>query len=158
MTSLEHVREVFAALTSGWQGGFLEYVHPDVEWEVLGTHPLAGHYRDREAFVAGTSARLAPHLRAALALEVVDVFVSGDRAVVELIGEAEQIDGQPYRNEYCWIVRFDSDGRIAQVRSYMDSVAVTRAMAAGGPSTAGGEGQTDGQQQAEDQLEPGGLA
>ncbi len=122
--SPEHVAAVFADLAAGWQGGFLRHVSPEVRWRVLGSHPLAGDYRTLDDFVAGTSARLDPRLREPLSLRVVGVLVAGPWAVVELTAESVQNNGRSYRNEYCWLVRFDGDGVIVEVRSYLDSAAV----------------------------------
>lgn len=124
----DSVRRLFASLEQGWAAGFLDAVRPDVRWEVLGSHPLAGDYDDVDAFVAGTSGALAPYLVAGVRLRVVSVLLAGRTAVVELVGSAVRRDGRDYRNEYCWIVQFDRDGRIAHVRSYMDSAAVAAAM------------------------------
>lgn len=122
--SRQHVDAVFADLAAGWQGGFLRHVSPQVRWQVLGSHPLAGDYRTVEDFVAGTSARLDPRLRDPLSLHVVGILLAGAWAVVELTAESVQNNGRTYRNEYCWLVRFDSEGLIVEVRSYLDSAAV----------------------------------
>ncbi|TXH42197.1 MAG: ketosteroid isomerase [Actinobacteria bacterium] len=122
------IRRIFASLEQGWEAGFLDAVRPDVRWEVLGSHPLAGDYRGVDAFVAGTSAALAPYLEAGVQLSVVGVLVKGRTAVVELVGTARRRDGREYTNEYCWIVDFDAEGRIEHVRSYLDSAAVAAAM------------------------------
>ena len=79
------IRRIFASLEQGWEAGFLDAVRPDVRWEVLGSHPLAGDYRGVDAFVAGTSAALAPYLEAGVQLSVVGVLVKGRTAVVELV-------------------------------------------------------------------------
>ncbi len=124
------IRRLFASLEQGWEAGFLEAVRPDVRWEVLGSHPLAGDYRGLDEFVAGTSAALGPYLESGVRLSVVSVLMADERtAVVELVGSARRRDGLEYFNEYCWIVRFDTHGRIGHVRSYMDSAAVAAAMA-----------------------------
>ena len=43
----ENVREIFKGLENGDGGAFFERVADDVDWIVMGTHPLAGHYRTR---------------------------------------------------------------------------------------------------------------
>jgi ketosteroid isomerase-like protein len=37
---------------------FFNHVADDVDWTVMGTHPLAGHYLGKQAFIAGTFAKL----------------------------------------------------------------------------------------------------
>ena len=37
---------------------FFEHVADNVDWTVMGTHPLAGHYDSKKAFIEGTFAKL----------------------------------------------------------------------------------------------------
>jgi uncharacterized protein len=54
----EFVRKIFTGLETGDGADFFEHVADDVDWTVMGTHPLAGHYRSKTAFLAGTFAKL----------------------------------------------------------------------------------------------------
>ena len=47
-----------------------------------------------------------------------------DRVVIEARGEAQTKDGRPYNNSYCIVVTV-RDGKVAQVREYLDSELVT---------------------------------
>lgn len=42
--SAERVREIFKGLETGDGAAFFEHVADDVDWTMMGTHPLAGHY------------------------------------------------------------------------------------------------------------------
>jgi ketosteroid isomerase-like protein len=53
----DYVRQVFKGLEDGDGAEFFRYVSDDVDWTVEGTHPLAGHYRSKANFVAGTFLR-----------------------------------------------------------------------------------------------------
>ena len=55
----DHVREIFKGLESGDGSIFFKHVAEDVDWFVMGTHPLAGHYLSKKAFIDGTFAKLA---------------------------------------------------------------------------------------------------
>jgi len=48
------VRKMFAGLEHGDGAGFFAHVADDVDWTVMGTHPLAGHYKSKTDFIAGT--------------------------------------------------------------------------------------------------------
>jgi hypothetical protein len=61
---------------------------------VEGTHPLAGHYRSKQAFIAGTFTKLAKALPEGTELHVENVLVSGDWAVVELHSLATAKNGR----------------------------------------------------------------
>jgi len=54
----ESVREIFKGLENGDGAAFFERVADDVDWTVMGTHPLAGHYPSKKAFVEGTFSKL----------------------------------------------------------------------------------------------------
>jgi ketosteroid isomerase-like protein len=69
---------------------------------VIGTHPLAGHYRSKK-----------------------DLIVKDDETVVELHSLATANNGMRFDNRYCWVVYFRG-GLIVRVRVYLDSAMVAR--------------------------------
>jgi uncharacterized protein len=119
------VRKLFAHLETGKGDKFFAQVADDVDWSVMGTHPLAGHYTSKADFIEHTFARLNGLLEQGVILKVTDVLVSGDRAAVEMRSLSRAINGKPFDNTYCWVVRF-SDGEIVEVRAYVDSALVQR--------------------------------
>jgi ketosteroid isomerase-like protein len=121
----EHVRNVFLKLESGDPESFFENVADDVDWTVLGTHPLAGRYRSKEGFLRNTFARIGRALREPPRLTVRNVLVDGSCAAVELRMERVARTGMEFNNDYCWIVRF-CDGKIVEARAYLDSALVQR--------------------------------
>jgi uncharacterized protein len=124
----EYVRKVFRGLETGNGAAFFEHVADDVDWTVMGTHPLAGHYTSKAAFIAGTFDKLSEVLCDGAQLSVEDLSVNGDRAVVELRSGATAKNGMRFDNRYCWIVDFHGDV-IVQVRAYLDSAMVARLFA-----------------------------
>jgi hypothetical protein len=121
----DRVREIFKGLENGDGAAFFDYVADNVDWIVEGTHPLAGHYLSKKAFIDGTFAKLAKVLPQGTELHVEHVLVSGDWAVVELHSLATAKNGLRFDNRYCWVCRF-SDGKIVEVRAYLDSALVAR--------------------------------
>jgi ketosteroid isomerase-like protein len=119
------VSEVFKGLENGDGATFFERVADDVDWTVMGTHPLAGHYRSKKAFREGTFAKLSQVLPQGAQLQVEDLIVKGDEAVVELHSLATAKNGMRFDNRYCWVVYF-RDGLIVRVRAYLDSAMVAR--------------------------------
>lgn len=119
------VRSIFSGLESGDEAAFFAHVADDVDWTVEGTHPLAGHYRSKAAFREQTFAKLAKILPQGARLRVTNVLVSGDWAVIELRSMATARNGFRFDNGYCWVSRF-ADGRIVEVRAYLDSALVQR--------------------------------
>jgi ketosteroid isomerase-like protein len=119
------VREIFKGLESGDGAAFFEHVADNVDWIVEGTHPLAGHYLSKKAFIAGTFAKLGQVLPQGAQLHTEHVIVQDDEAVVELHSLATAKNGMRFDNRYCWVVYFQN-GVIVRVRAYLDSVMVAR--------------------------------
>jgi uncharacterized protein len=88
-----------------------------------GTHPLAGPYLSKQAFLDAAFARLDGVLSGGVHLEVEHVFVDGGTAIVELYSTSTTNEGAPFANRYCWICRFDGDS-VVTVRAYLDSTMV----------------------------------
>jgi ketosteroid isomerase-like protein len=119
------VRKIFSGLEHGDGAAFFEHVADDVDWIVMGTHPLAGHYKSKSDFIAGTFAKLGKVLPDGAQLHVEHLLVADDQAVVELHSEATAKNGMRFDNRYCWVVYF-RDNIIVRVRAYLDSTMVSR--------------------------------
>ena len=119
------VRNIFKGLETGDGTDFFKHVADDVDWTVMGTHPLAGHYRSKKSFIAGTFAKLGQVLPQGAQLQVEHLLVKDDEAVVELHSLATAKNGMRFDNRYCWVVHFQ-DGVIVRVRAYLDSALVAR--------------------------------
>ena len=121
----QYVRKLFKGLESGDGASFFEHVDDKVDWIVEGTHPLAGHYRSKADFVAGTFAKLGKVLPQGAQLVVEHVLVKDNDAVVELRSLAIARNGFRFDNRYCWVVHFNG-AVIDRVRAYLDSAMVAR--------------------------------
>ena len=122
------VRKIFKGLEQGDGASFFEHVDDKVDWIVEGIHPLAGHYKSKSDFVAGTFAKLAEVLPRGAQLVVEHLLVKDDQAVVELHSLATAKNGLRFDNRYCWVCRFAND-TIVEVRAYLDSALVARLFA-----------------------------
>jgi uncharacterized protein len=80
----DFVGRIFSGLEHGDGAGFFSHVADDVDWTVMGTHPLAGHYNSKADFTAATFAKLGKVLPDGAQLHVDDLFIAGDVAIVEL--------------------------------------------------------------------------
>jgi ketosteroid isomerase-like protein len=123
--SPEYVRQIFRGLEGGNDEAFLNHVSDDVDWIVMGTHPLAGHYHAKGELVTGTLAKLAKVLQEDAQLNVEHLFVRDDQAVVILRLLATAKNGMRFDHRYCWIMTF-SNKVITEVRAYLDSAMVTQ--------------------------------
>ena len=129
----DYVESLFANLENGKSDAFFERVADDVHWTVMGTHPLAGPYPTKADFLTHTFARLGKILEEGVVLRVTNILVDGESAAVEMESLSTALDGKPFDNRYCWIVRF-SEGTIVEVRAYPDSALVRRLIEENGPS------------------------
>jgi uncharacterized protein len=121
----EHVLEIFKGLENGDGYAFFEHVADDVDWTVMGTHPLAGHYLSKQAFREATFAKLGQVLTKGAQLHVEHLIVKGDQAIVELHSLATARNTMRFDNDYCWVVYFRGE-TIVRVRAYLDSAMVAR--------------------------------
>jgi uncharacterized protein len=121
----KYVRRIFKGLEEGDGDAFFKHVSDAVDWTVMGTHPLAGHYLSKKAFIEGTFAKLTKVLPQGAQLKTEHVLVEGNQAVVELHSLATARNGLRFDNRYCWIVYF-RDALIVRVRAYLDSALVAR--------------------------------
>jgi ketosteroid isomerase-like protein len=113
------VTRLFAAYEQGESGIFFEHVADDVHWTITGTNALSGSYRSKQEFLAATYVRLAKVLKEPVRPEVTRIVADATVAVVQWHGHATSITGQPYDNDYCWIIRVERD-RIVEVTAYFD--------------------------------------
>jgi uncharacterized protein len=128
-----YVKSLFANLENGKSGAFFEHVADEVDWTVMGTHPLAGTYHTKADFLAHTFARLDKILKEGVVLRVTNILVDGESAAVEMESLSTALNGKPFDNTYCWIVHF-SDGTIVEVRAYLDLALVQRLIDENEPS------------------------
>jgi ketosteroid isomerase-like protein len=121
----DFVLEIFKGLETGDGTAFFNHVADNVDWTVMGTHPLAGHYLSKNSFIAGTFSKLDQVLLQGAELHTEHLIVKDNQAVVELHSLATAKNGMRFDNRYCWVVEFQ-DGLIVRVRAYLDSAMVTR--------------------------------
>jgi uncharacterized protein len=121
----DYVRQVFQGLKNGDGAEFFAHVADDVDWTVEGTHPLAGHYRSKADFIAGTFFKLGKVLPKGAQLQVEHLLVKDDQAVVELRSLAIATNGMRFDNRYCWVCTFENN-IITRVRAYLDSAMVAQ--------------------------------
>lgn len=145
-----HIRQVFSNLEEGNFSGFFYNVVDDVDWNVQGTHPLSGRYPSKTLFVVNAVARLAQAQNLDLpdTISLVNVIggCSEEWSVQELREQAvmkngrfwtlpfsgpmeiDRLSGLTFDNTYSWVTRWSTQGQIVQVRAYLDSALVSKAI------------------------------
>ena len=127
MISEQYVKELFDHLKTGETAKFFSKVSDDVNWTVMGTHPLSGTYHSKQDFIQATFERLNKVLKEGVVLKVNHILVKNSTAVVEMENLSTALNGRPFNNTYAWIVKFENE-KIVEVRAYVDSALVQRVL------------------------------
>ena len=114
------VLDTYAALNAGDSAGYFAGMRDDVTVTYYGTHRVSGTYRGKADLMANLVPPLRARLDGMIKLHVRHVVAEGDHVVVEAHGEARTKDGQDYNNLYSIWLRLE-DGKIAEIREYMDT-------------------------------------
>lgn len=115
-------RDFFAAIYAGDVDALLAKLADDAEWWLIGLLPQSGRYVGKDAIVNDLLAPFgAVWEENKQTFELHSVLASGDHVVVELSSRGTTAHGNSYHGIYCYVLRFDGDGRIARVRAYVDT-------------------------------------
>jgi uncharacterized protein len=130
--SARRITELFAPLAVGDFSTFYNNVVADnVDWTVLGTHPLAGRYTSKADFLGRSVATMGKALDGPMLLHVKQVTGGGgsEWAVVELeLAKGTRCrNGMAYENQYAWVTRWEGE-MIVEVRVYLDSNLLNQAL------------------------------
>ncbi len=124
------IEKAFEGLRHGDPSHFLPLFAEDIEWRVMGSSAWSKHARGLPAverdLVGPLFARFAgPYLNIP---EL--ILADGDHVVVLAKGDAETVEGLRYDNDYAFVFRL-ADGKIVEVREYMDTILADAALGTG---------------------------
>lgn len=118
------VRDAWNRVSTGDAEGFMNALADDVTWTFFGTHRFAGTIRGKQELIAKLFAPLGDILDGGIKVTIDTITAEVDRVIIEARGTAATKKGQRYDNSYCIVVTV-RDGKIAQVREYLDTELVT---------------------------------
>jgi ketosteroid isomerase-like protein len=95
----------------------------DVVWTNIGTSKFSGTYSGKQELLEQLLGPLFGQLKAGISSEIERLTAEGDIVVAQTAGTAETLDGKPYNNSYCQVIRI-ADGKIAEVKEYFDTALV----------------------------------
>ena len=105
---------------------FLEnFIAENVQWIITGSSVLAGVYTSRTDFINSAISRLKFSLDGGIQWRINNVIIEGSFVVLEMTSKAVAKNGQPYSNQYVWILEFDGE-IFHKVRVYFDDVLVDK--------------------------------
>jgi uncharacterized protein len=94
------VEILFHHLETGEKELFFRNVSDDVNWKVMGTHPLAGTYTSKQEFITSTFDRLDRLMKNTTNLKVKHASVQGESAAVDLEAVYTALNGMPFNGTY----------------------------------------------------------
>ena len=119
----ELVRTAFASWEQGDSRPFFQIVADDVTWRVIGSTPVSGTYHSRSEFLGGAAGQLFERFAEPLVAEVTAVHEAGDTVVLQWQGTSRGVNGRPYNQDYCWVMRL-ADAKVVDVVAYLDTALV----------------------------------
>jgi ketosteroid isomerase-like protein len=114
-----------AWVVRGDRTAFNNLLADDLQWTVIGTSPVSGHYNSKREFLERAGARMAEKLATSIQPTVRHVIADGNMVALVFDGRASGKNGTVYHQTYCWVLRVE-DGRIREGTAYLDTELITR--------------------------------
>ena len=119
----ENKKTVQAFYEAGNRGDFdacFDFIADDITWTNIGSTGLSGTYRGKAELMERLLGPLFSRLKAGIKSSVNMLVGEGDIVVALTSGTAETLDGRPYNNSYCQVIRL-RDGKFVEVTEYFDT-------------------------------------
>jgi len=95
----------------------------DISWANIGSTKFSGTYSGKQAIIENLIGPLFDQLKAGISSQIERLTAESDIVVAQTSGTAETLDGTPYNNTYCQVIRI-RDGKISDVKEYMDTALI----------------------------------
>ncbi len=118
------VQQFYEASNSGDMDTCFSLIADDIKWTNIGTTSLSGTFHGKAELQEKLLGPLFGRLKQGINSTVHLLVAENDYVVAQTSGLAETVDGRPYNNTYCWIIRI-RDGKFAEVTEYLDTELAT---------------------------------
>ena len=118
------VMKFFEAGNRGDMDTCFGLIADDISWTNMGTTSLSGTYAGKAELMEKLLGPLFGQLKQGIHMDVVRMVAEGDHVVAQTQGSAETVDGRPYNNSYCWVIRIRG-GQFAELTEFLDTELVT---------------------------------
>jgi ketosteroid isomerase-like protein len=108
----------------------LDLLSDDVTWTNIGTTQFSGTFSGKQALMEQLLGPLFGQLKGGISSRIERLTAEGNIVVAQTSGTSETLDGQPYNNTYCQVIRVH-EGKIVEVKEYFDT-ALTNQVFSGG--------------------------
>ena len=123
-TNKQTVLKFFEAGNRGDMDTCFGLIADDIRWTNMGTTSLSGTYSGKAELMEKLLGPLFGQLKQGIHMDVVRLVAEGDHVVAQTQGTAETLDGRPYNNSYCWVIRV-RNGQFAELTEFMDTELAT---------------------------------
>lgn len=124
----ENKRIVRSFYEAGNRGDFdrcFDLISDDIVWTNIGSTRFSGIYRGKAELMEKLVGPLFGQLKAGISSSIEKLFGEDDYVIALTSGSAETIDGRPYNNRYCQVIRV-RDGKFVEVTEYFDTALAER--------------------------------
>ena len=119
--------KAYDGLAKGDPTHFTALFADDIEWRVMGSSTWSKHIKGLEAVNRDLVGPLFARIEGPYLTTAEMILADGDRVAVIAKGDAATVDGGRYDNDYCFVFRLE-EGKIVEVREYMDTILADRAL------------------------------
>jgi hypothetical protein len=123
----EIIATVFAETAKGNARAFVDAMAEDARYVVKGSNSWSRTYEGKAEFLEELVRPLLQRLDGGVTTHAKRILVADDLAVVEARGKNRNRSGEPYENEYCFVIRL-ANGKMIEIVEYADTELVTRAL------------------------------
>jgi uncharacterized protein len=113
------VSEALQAAAHDFPKFFEAIFSKDVVWTLAGHGPVAGTYHGLEELFEKAENALFSCFAAPLQAETCGVWADGDTVLAHIKSSTTALDGEPYRNEYSYIMHME-DGKVVSGIEWLD--------------------------------------
>ena len=130
-TNKQLVREAFEAMGRSDIRPLTELMRDDFAWIIEGQSRFSRSYEGKEAVRRDLLIPLFEAFATPYRFTIDEIIAEGDRVVVRGRGEVQTKAGKDYNNSYCFVLRL-ADGKLIELREYLDTALVERVFGAVG--------------------------
>jgi len=123
----EIVRRFYAAGNGGDMDTCFDLISDNIKWVNIGSTSLSGTFQGKEELLEKLLGPLFGRLKAGIFMHINQLIAEGEYVVAQTSGTAETLDGHPYNNTYCWIIRL-RNGKFIEVTEFADTELITSAL------------------------------
>lgn len=116
----EIVRSFYEAGNRGDFDACFDLMSEDITWTNIGSTSLSGTYTGKAELMEKLIGPLFGQLETGISSEILELIGEGEIVVALTAGTARTIDGRPYCNSYCHVIRV-REGRFVEVTEYFDT-------------------------------------